>query len=77
LKVLNILAEPVAAAIAYKLQHNDDSIRHVLTFDLGGGTFDVAILKMSKGLYFLFHPVILLFDKVNFKLKIFYSLFFR
>lgn len=49
LKVLNVLSEPVAATVAYKLQHTDDSQRHVLTFDLGGGTFDCAIIKISKG----------------------------
>lgn len=54
LEVLSILTEPVAAAIAYKLQHSygsagQEDVRHVLIYDLGGGTFDVAILKISKG----------------------------
>jgi heat shock protein 1/8 len=49
LKVLTILNEPTSAAVAYKLQHSEDNFRHILVFDLGGGTFDVAVLKISKG----------------------------
>ncbi|ODM92948.1 Heat shock 70 kDa protein cognate 4, partial [Orchesella cincta] len=40
---------PQQAAIAYKLQHYEGREKNVLIFDLGGGTFDVAVLKMSKG----------------------------
>ncbi|ODM92945.1 Heat shock cognate 71 kDa protein, partial [Orchesella cincta] len=49
LEVLTVQTEPTAAAIAYKLQHSEGKDRNVLIFDLGGGTFDVAVLKMSKG----------------------------
>ncbi|CAL8069451.1 unnamed protein product [Orchesella dallaii] len=50
LEVLTILTEPTAGALAYKLQHNDDEKpRNVLIFDLGGGTFDCAVLTSSKG----------------------------
>jgi molecular chaperone DnaK (HSP70) len=49
LQVLAILPEPTAAAIAYGLQHKNLESRNVLIYDLGGGTFDVAILQMSSG----------------------------
>ncbi|ODM91870.1 Heat shock 70 kDa protein cognate 4 [Orchesella cincta] len=43
-EVLTILNEPTAAAIAYKVKQFAESARKVLVFDLGGGTFDVALL---------------------------------
>ena len=45
-----IMTEPVAAAVAYRLEHSGDSFEkmNVLVFDLGGGTFDVAILTISN-----------------------------
>ncbi|ODM86628.1 Heat shock cognate 71 kDa protein [Orchesella cincta] len=49
LQVLRILNEPTAAAVAYSLQYTQGLERNVLIFDLGGGTFDVSVLKMSKG----------------------------
>ncbi|ODM87171.1 Heat shock 70 kDa protein 6 [Orchesella cincta] len=50
LDVISILNEPTAAALAYKLQQSSDvGQRHVLIFDLGGGTFDVAVMRTSKG----------------------------
>ncbi|CAL8133383.1 unnamed protein product [Orchesella dallaii] len=45
LKVLTILSEPTAAAIAYKVENFSDLPRKVLVYDLGGGTFDVAVLQ--------------------------------
>jgi len=45
LQVLTILNEPTAASIAYKLERFHEDARNVLIFDLGGGTFDVAVLK--------------------------------
>jgi molecular chaperone HscA len=49
LKVLRLLNEPTAAAIAYGLEQKDDVV--VAVYDLGGGTFDISILKMSKGVF--------------------------
>ncbi|CAL8133399.1 unnamed protein product [Orchesella dallaii] len=45
LEVLTILNEPTAAAIAYKMEQFSDTPRKVLVYDLGGGTFDVAVLQ--------------------------------
>ena len=42
-----ILTEPVAAAIAYRLDRAGDLNKNILVFDLGGGTFDVAVLTIS------------------------------
>lgn len=47
LKVLRIINEPTAAALAYGLDKGDDQT--VLVFDLGGGTFDVSLLEMGEG----------------------------
>ncbi|CAL8136296.1 unnamed protein product [Orchesella dallaii] len=47
LEVLTILNEPTAASIAYKLERFHEDARNVLIFDLGGGTFDVAIVKTN------------------------------
>lgn len=48
LNVLRIINEPTAAAIAYGLgAGKSDKERHVLIFDLGGGTFDVSLLHIQ------------------------------
>ncbi|MFZ3599748.1 molecular chaperone DnaK [Streptomyces sp. BH104] len=47
LKVLRIVNEPTAAALAYGLDKGDEQT--VLVFDLGGGTFDVSLLEMGEG----------------------------
>ena len=47
LKVLRIINEPTAASLAYGLDKQNDST--ILVYDLGGGTFDVTILKLSDG----------------------------
>ncbi|MEV3860882.1 molecular chaperone DnaK [Streptomyces sp. NPDC050095] len=47
LKVLRIINEPTAAALAYGLDKGDEQT--VLVFDLGGGTFDVSLLEMGDG----------------------------
>jgi len=49
LTVLRLLNEPTAAAIAYGLDNASEGIYAV--YDLGGGTFDISILKMSKGVF--------------------------
>ena len=49
LKVLRLLNEPTAAAIAYGLDNGAEGIYAV--FDLGGGTFDISILKLSRGVF--------------------------
>lgn len=49
LKVLRLINEPTAAAVAYGLDSGQDGI-HVI-FDLGGGTFDISILRLNKGVF--------------------------
>jgi molecular chaperone HscA len=49
LSVLRLLNEPTAAAIAYGLDHGSEGTFAI--YDLGGGTFDISILKMSKGIF--------------------------
>ncbi len=49
LNVLRLLNEPTAAAIAYGLDHAAEGTYAV--YDLGGGTFDLSILKLSKGVF--------------------------
>jgi molecular chaperone HscA len=49
LNVLRLLNEPTAAAIAYGLDNASEGLFAV--YDLGGGTFDLSILKLSKGVF--------------------------
>ena len=49
LEVLRLLNEPTAAAIAYGLDNAAEGIYAV--YDLGGGTFDISILKLTKGVF--------------------------
>lgn len=54
LKVLRIINEPTAAAIAYGLSdsgNDNDEEKHVLIFDCGGGTFDVSLLAIEDGMF--------------------------
>jgi L1 cell adhesion molecule like protein len=51
MNVLRIINEPTAAAIAYGLDKKVGVERHVLIFDLGGGTFDVSILAIDDGIF--------------------------
>jgi molecular chaperone HscA len=47
--VLRLLNEPTAAAIAYGLDNGSEGVYAV--YDLGGGTFDISVLKLSKGVF--------------------------
>jgi len=49
LKVLRLLNEPTAAALAYGLDQGAEGIHAI--YDLGGGTFDISILRMQKGVF--------------------------
>ena len=53
IKVLRLLNEPTAAAVAYGLDQATDAgiEKHYLIYDLGGGTFDVSILKLNDGVF--------------------------
>lgn len=46
LNVLRIINEPTAAAIAYGKKFKDDEEKYVLVYDLGGGTFDVTLIRI-------------------------------
>jgi len=50
LKVLRIINEPTAAALAYGLE-KDDEEQAILVFDLGGGTFDVSVLEIADNVF--------------------------
>ncbi|KAK6218163.1 hypothetical protein LQW54_002913 [Pestalotiopsis sp. IQ-011] len=50
LNVLRIVNEPTAAAIAYGLDKTDAE-RHIIVYDLGGGTFDVSLLSIDQGVF--------------------------
>ncbi len=49
LKLLRLLNEPTAAAVAYGLDKGDEGV--VAIYDLGGGTFDITIIRMHGGVY--------------------------
>lgn len=51
LEVLRIVNEPTAAALAYGIGLNPDEEKTVAVYDLGGGTFDVSILKLHQGIF--------------------------
>jgi len=50
LNVLRVINEPTAAALAYGMDNMDDD-KIIAVYDLGGGTFDVSILEMQKGVF--------------------------
>jgi molecular chaperone HscA len=49
INVLRLINEPTAAAVAYGLDQNPEG--NYVIFDLGGGTFDISILRLSEGLF--------------------------
>jgi molecular chaperone HscA len=51
LDVLRIVNEPTAASLAYGLGLQKDDEKTIAVYDLGGGTFDISILKISNGIF--------------------------
>jgi len=51
LDVLRIVNEPTAAALAYGLGLEKDADKTIAVYDLGGGTFDISILKITNGIF--------------------------
>jgi len=49
LKVLRLLNEPTAAAVAYGLDQQAEGV--IAVYDLGGGTFDISVLRLNKGVF--------------------------
>ncbi|MDT8387011.1 MAG: Fe-S protein assembly chaperone HscA [Thiogranum sp.] len=49
LKVLRLINEPTAAAVAYGLDRKADGV--IAVYDLGGGTFDISILRLNQGVF--------------------------
>ncbi len=49
INVLRLLNEPTAAAIAYGLDKSEEGV--IAVYDLGGGTFDISILRLSRGVF--------------------------
>ena len=51
LDVLRIVNEPTAASLAYGLGMRHDETKTVAVYDLGGGTFDISVLRISNGIF--------------------------
>lgn len=49
LKVMRLLNEPTAAAVAYGLDRGEEGV--IAVYDFGGGTFDISILRLSRGVF--------------------------
>ncbi len=49
INVMRLINEPTAAAVAYGLEHGTEGLYAI--YDLGGGTFDVSLLRLSKGVF--------------------------
>ena len=47
LNVLDLIAEPVAAAVNYQVLGEDADVRHIFIYDLGGGTFDTTVIRID------------------------------
>ena len=44
-----MINEPTTTALAYRLDHHENSV--IAVYDLGGGTFNISILEMQKGVF--------------------------
>jgi molecular chaperone HscA len=51
LDVLRIVNEPTAASLAYGMGLKKDEVKTVAVYDLGGGTFDISVLRISNGIF--------------------------
>jgi molecular chaperone HscA len=51
LDVLRIVNEPTAAALAYGIGNEKDAMETIAVYDLGGGTFDISILRIENGIF--------------------------
>jgi molecular chaperone HscA len=51
LDVLRIVNEPTAASLAYGISRTDDNPKLIAVYDLGGGTFDISILRLDQDIY--------------------------
>jgi len=51
INVMRLLNEPTAAALAYGLNNRELEGKHIVVYDLGGGTFDVSILKFHQSIF--------------------------
>ncbi|SDX28337.1 molecular chaperone HscA [Hydrobacter penzbergensis] len=51
LDVLRIVNEPTAASLAYGMGLNKEEEKTIAVYDLGGGTFDISLLRISNGIY--------------------------
>ncbi len=51
LDILRIVNEPTAASLAYGLGMNKEEVKTVAVYDLGGGTFDISILRIAGGIF--------------------------
>ena len=48
---MRIINEPTAASLAYGIGLNPDEQKTVAVYDLGGGTFDISILRIQQGIF--------------------------
>ncbi len=51
LDVLRIVNEPTAASLAYGMGLNREEVKTIAVYDLGGGTFDISVLRISNGIF--------------------------
>lgn len=51
LDVLRIVNEPTAASLAYGMGLSRDDVKTIAVYDLGGGTFDISVLRISNGIF--------------------------